>query len=42
MADGNIPFSCDITCFNGSEDQQAHDLEGTLLTLTHLPVDQIS
>uniref|UniRef100_A0A8B9J3J3 oleoyl-[acyl-carrier-protein] hydrolase n=1 Tax=Amazona collaria TaxID=241587 RepID=A0A8B9J3J3_9PSIT len=27
MADGNIPFSCDITCFNGSEDQQAHDLE---------------
>ncbi|KAM9023148.1 LOW QUALITY PROTEIN: S-acyl fatty acid synthase thioesterase, medium chain [Ara ararauna] len=27
MADGNIPFSCDITCFNGSEDQQEHDLE---------------
>ncbi|XP_061324371.1 S-acyl fatty acid synthase thioesterase, medium chain [Pezoporus flaviventris] len=27
MADGNIPFSCDITCFNGSEDQQARDLE---------------
>ncbi|NWS44297.1 SAST synthase, partial [Probosciger aterrimus] len=27
MADGNIPFSCDITCFNGTEDHQAHELE---------------
>ncbi|XP_061202094.1 S-acyl fatty acid synthase thioesterase, medium chain [Neopsephotus bourkii] len=27
MVDGNVPFSCDITCFNGSEDQQTLDLE---------------
>lgn len=29
-AEGNIPFSCDITCFNGSEDTP-YDVEGTLL-----------
>lgn len=29
-AERNIPLSCDITCFNGSEDK-SHDLEGTLL-----------
>lgn len=29
-AERNIPFSCDITCFNGSDDK-LYDLGGTLL-----------
>lgn len=29
-AEGNTPFSCDITCFNRSEDIP-YDVEGTLL-----------
>lgn len=29
-AERNIPFSCDITCFHGSEDNP-HDSKGTLL-----------
>lgn len=29
-AEMDIPFSCDITCFNGSDDE-VYDVQGTLL-----------